>query len=86
MAVINEHLPVVSLFSENTEQMNPRNSEGTTPLHIAVDMRNLQTCQKILETNGEEKNPKDKNGRTPLHEAAKNGYVEICEKIIESVQ
>ena len=63
--------------------INPRNHEGTTPLHLAVMNGQIEVWKFIaiivLETNAKEGiNPKNNEGETPLHKAAHLGYLEIC--------
>ncbi|KAH9172800.1 hypothetical protein EDB89DRAFT_862511 [Lactarius sanguifluus] len=46
--------------------VNSRNAEGSTPLHNASHMKNLEVAQMLLD-NGAYVNAEDKQGRTPLH-------------------
>ena len=62
--------------------INPRNHEGTTPLHLAVMNGQIEVWKFMAiivdETNTEGGiNPKNNEGETPLHGAAHLGYLEI---------
>ena len=59
-------------ISEGSENMNPADQVGKTPLHYAAKNGHLPVCKYIIQ-NSKEKNPKDKEGKTPLDLAAENG-------------
>ena len=61
---------------------NPKDSEGSTPLHQAVINGHFD-LYKLIREKAENKNPKDQRGRTPLHEAAIWGHFQIFTWIFE---
>ena len=63
--------------------INPRDNEGSTPLHNAAAEGHFEIFKLIIEKL-EIKNPSDNNGSTPLHSAAENGHLNICKLIISS--
>lgn len=50
--------------------VNERNKNGQTPLHIAINDKQLETV-KFLIDNGANVRARDNNGRTPFHDAVK---------------
>ena len=67
---------------ENTEDKNPKNNLGDTPLHLAAKSGHFEVCKLIIE-NTEDINSKNDFGRTPIHEAASCGHFEVSKLIIE---
>jgi len=68
-----------------TNDCNPANSWGHTPLHLAAERDHTDICRLIID-NVSDKNPCDYHERwTPLHYAARNGNVEICQLILANV-
>ena len=63
--------------------VNAKNENGFTPLHIAVS-KGYKEVAELLVTNGADVNTKD-NGSTPLHKAAQFGHKEIVELLINKV-
>ena len=50
---------------KNTEDKNPQDTRGTTPLHYAAYYGHLQICEAIMDELTD-KNPSNKLGLTPM--------------------
>ena len=84
---VNELLLVVkNILStiENTNEKNPKDAEGNTPLHEAVKIENFSVFQEIIK-NCNDIAPQNNRGQTPLHLAAWFGNSETCEFIINEM-
>ena len=77
---LKNQLQICELLINNTEDKNPSNHKGFTPLHSAATLGHLGVCRLILR-NVKNKNPKAKNGITPLKIAEIGNYDEICKLI-----
>ena len=62
--------------------INARNKQGETPLHIAVQVRSEEGI-KLLNEEGADIKIKDIHGNSPLHYAAIAGQLEIVELLIK---
>ena len=67
------------------KDINPRDNDGSTPLHMAAEKGYSKVCKLIIE-DLEDINPGDNHGFTPLHLAAKNGNLNVCEIILKRLQ
>lgn len=63
--------------------INAKNCEGRTPLHIAVERR-YEYLAKFLIANGADVNIKDKSGTSPLYVAASNDYHRIVNLLLDN--
>ena len=54
-----------------SEDKNPGNSDGVTPLHTAAANAQIEVMKCIMDTQ-EDKNPADSLGYTPLHNVTEN--------------
>ena len=64
-----------------TEDKNPKNSSGNTPLHFTARFGRLETVKAITKQI-EDKNPKSHRFLTPLHEAANEGFPEVVKYLL----
>ncbi|MCL1078118.1 hypothetical protein D5R81_09455 [Parashewanella spongiae] len=72
------------LLSQRSIDVNKKNKEGNTALHLAVQNRNIEMVKLILESNNKvDFNIKNKQQRTVLQEAVIESDVEIVELIFE---
>ena len=72
------HLSICQLIIENSENKNPTDRYGLTPLHLAAENGHLSICELII-NNVSDKNPEcTKDRKTPLHIAAKSGHLLMC--------
>ena len=68
-------------------EKNPKDLDGSTPLHEAADHGNDEIYKIFVEyLQGQDKNPADDHGNTPLHLVAIHGYTNICKLIIEEIE
>ena len=74
---------ICEFLIDNSEDKNPFDDNGKTPLHYAASRGFTNVCKLIIE-NVENKNPAGPNGCTPLHLAAKEGHLEIVRLIVET--
>ena len=65
------------LIISNSNDKNPANSKGFTPLHFAARKGHLDICKLIMKHSGH-KNPSAKNGITPLSLASTGNHLEVC--------
>ena len=75
------HLVLNSLIKNGTD-VNAKDDEERTPLHLAIINRHLELGMFLIEY-GANVNAKDNYGKTPLHYAAKKGYTEIAEVLVQ---
>ena len=83
-AALEGNIDICQLFLDRSEDKNPKDVLGRTPLHFAAEKGFLPVCQEIMQDT-DDKNPKDRDGNTPLHWAAGNGHLSICQLIVENV-
>ena len=69
IAAMRGHFNVVKYIVDNSEDKNPSDAIGDTPLHRAAMGGHLPIVRYIMD-NVEDKSPKDQEGNTPLHYAA----------------
>ena len=63
-------------YSSRPVEVNAKNYDGVTPLHIAA-LSNSETCTMLLKY-GADVNSTTNYGYTPLQYAAKNGCYKVC--------
>jgi ankyrin repeat protein len=74
------HTDCVEMLIKNNANVNCKDKEGSTPLHIACTLLNLEAVQ-VLVRSGANVNAMDKNG-TPLHNCCtgnQEGYNSVTE-------
>ena len=72
------------MFTEDDEDISPKDQDGCTPFHLAASNGHASVCEVILDYI-KNKNPKNKRGTTPLHMAARNGHLSTYQLIMEQV-
>src|SRR5712671_3783529 len=83
LAPIERHLSVAELLIEYRADLDVRNGNQETHLHLASGYGQLEIVHLLLKS-GANPNPQDKGGWTPLHKAAQNGHLEIVRLLLES--
>ena len=58
--------------------LNDKNKELLTPLHVAVDKSHYDVIDVLLKCRGTKVNALDSAGQTALHRAARDGNVQAC--------
>jgi ankyrin repeat protein len=71
-------------MSKRFPEINPKNEEGVTPLHVAARSGQREIFEYIF-GHTRERCPKTNAGITPFHLAAQNGHLEICLLIIPNI-
>ncbi len=61
--------------------VNKKNEQGQTPLHIAARNGSKNVAEVLIERGGEV-DAKDNEGRTPLHLASENGHAPVIDLLI----
>jgi ankyrin repeat protein len=72
---------VVALLLTSKADVNPKNNQSETPLHMAA-MKGDKDVTELLLANGADVNAKDTNGATPLQVAALNGNKDMIELLL----
>jgi len=67
-----------------TDNVNDKNGEGKTPLHIAARTGNLEIIELLIKS-GANIEANDNTGKTPLHEAAQYGHYNSAQRLIAAV-
>lgn len=65
----------------NTEQLNARNGDDRTPLHLAVAAGRVAAVTVLLDA-GSDLTARDARGMMPLHDAARNGSTDLVTLLI----
>ena len=80
-AFVNQYEMYQYIISK-VENMNPKDKNGRTPLHLAAMFGHLNICSLIIK-NTSDKNPGDPDeGKTPLHLAADFERLDICRLLL----
>ena len=85
IAAMRGHFNVVKYIVDNSEDKNPSDAIGDTPLHRAAMGGHLPIVRYIMD-NIEDKSPKDQDGNTPLHRAAMGGHLAIVRYIMDNIK
>ncbi|KAL2132753.1 hypothetical protein VTI74DRAFT_3408 [Chaetomium olivicolor] len=75
-AVTKGHREILRLLLQYNAPVNVRDSQGRTPLHLAV-LHDREALAKLLLQHGADVNTRDSAGRTALHYAIDNGLATI---------
>lgn len=74
---------MATVLIEAGANLSQRNSNGYSPLHLAIQSHSPIDMIKILLLKGADVNIKDLDGSTPLHEAVINGDMSVIEILID---
>lgn len=84
LAAIYGHKHLLKYIAENyagTMDINARDNESRTPLHLAVENGSIVAVQILIDA-GAKLDAGAKNGSTPLHEAINRNHILIAKKLI----
>jgi ankyrin repeat protein len=81
-AVEIQSLEIVETLVQRKADINARNSEGRSPLHIAASLGNDPILLILLHARAKV-NQLDKMGRTPLHLASLHGFFRTCTHLLD---
>jgi hypothetical protein len=81
-AARNGHLDVVKFLVEQRAEVNVKNTDGWTPLHLAAQSGYLDVVKLLVEQQTEVNAKKD-DGWTPLHSAARDSYLDVVKLLVE---
>lgn len=81
-AVINGDCTAITLALNNKANVNTKNDDGQTPLHLAAQEERTEAIQLLIEKGADIK-AKDNYDQTPLHLATKKGLIETANLINE---
>ncbi|CAI9293223.1 unnamed protein product [Lactuca saligna] len=70
---------------ENTQLLDLRNSDGSTPLHVAAIIGNTQAADILVARNPELLLAKDNEGQTPLALALSNMHTETARHLLQHI-
>ncbi len=70
-------------FISKGADVNIKNKDGKTPLHIAVE-NNYEDIVKLLLQKNADVNAKDNNGNTPLHIAVEKGNYFVIKELLKA--
>lgn len=78
------HEAVVEMLIKGGADVNRLDRNGRGPLHIAVQMNDVETVDVLLQRGSADPNKFDRNSVTPLHIACERGFKSILEKLLRS--
>ena len=70
---------------ELSQDKNPRDARGLTPMHFAALHGYFQIIEILILHQTLDKNPSNETGDTPLHYAAKRGHLDVCKLIMKDL-
>jgi len=76
------HAAIAKLLIERGADVNARNSDRETPLHLASSACRAAIA-KLLVDNGADANARDENGETPLHKAVRADCISVVKLLLE---
>ncbi|KAK7067086.1 hypothetical protein SK128_022545, partial [Halocaridina rubra] len=76
------NVDTVKLLIEKTKCIHDKDSEKSTPLHIAAKNGNDQVCRELLTAKEMMKDERDSHQYTALHWAAKRGYSRTIDELL----
>ena len=81
IAAARNHPQVIDILANAGADLNEGNSDGWSPLHVAIQRGAMDSCRKLLVL-GTDPNSRDKHGMTPLHIVAVYDRVDMIKMLI----
>ena len=81
ISAIEGNIEAVIQHLADGDDVNSRDVDGRTPLHIAT-FNNYENLSELLITKGADVNAATIDGLTPLHNTSAKGYVKLAELLI----
>ncbi|XP_042752260.1 ankyrin repeat-containing protein NPR4 isoform X2 [Lactuca sativa] len=76
---------LLEMIPENTQLLDVRNSDGSTPLHVAAIIGNTEAADILVARNHESLFAKDNKGQTPLALALSNMHTETARHLLQHI-
>ena len=80
-AIRRERKELAELLIRRGANVNARDQQKRTPLHVAVDTKSVKIVEMLVE-NGAEINPRDSQGHTPIYYASGSGVSEQIKELL----
>lgn len=74
---------ILQLLLNYNASCNVQDSQGNTPLHLAIEKKSLNCCKVLLNYKNLEVNLVNEEKNTPLHLAAQYGLEDVVDRLLE---
>ncbi|XP_071138004.1 transient receptor potential cation channel subfamily A member 1 homolog isoform X4 [Mytilus edulis] len=82
IAAMKGFLQVLKILIENSADVDSKNEEEQTPLHLAADNGRTNCVRELLIADHSAANDEDENSNTPLHLAALSGHSKVANLLL----
>ncbi|GBM77469.1 Ankyrin-2 [Araneus ventricosus] len=83
VAISKGHSEVIDILIKSGANITLRNTDGYSPIELAIKCKNLDLMETLLEISKLDINLKGPNGQTLLHHAAVSGSLEIVKSLVD---
>ncbi|CAC5420393.1 unnamed protein product [Mytilus coruscus] len=84
VAAMKGFLQVLKILIENEADVDSKNEEEQTPLHLAADSGRTNCVRELLNADHSAANDEDENSNTPLHLAALSGHSKVANLLLNN--